>query len=272
MLDKFTHTNSKNEVLDFTSLGIIANKNDLRDFEWSISQANNKITGFYKGVVKKTIPFVFLVDANKATDIKNLFYEHFEYDVISRQMGHFTINGYKYYCYAVKSVKTDYLIDKRYLKLSLQIASDDSFWYKETTKTIDFSKQSEGEDGLRYPFTYPFTYKNANTSRVLSEGIVENDAIIRVYGSAENPLVKINDNVYQVDVSLASDEYMEIDTEEKTIFKYNNVGNKTNLFDLRDKRNEAFAKVPTGTLTVSANGSFKVDIVIIEKRGEPRWV
>ena len=40
MLDKFTHTNSKGETLDFLSLGIFANENELRDYEWSYTTSS----------------------------------------------------------------------------------------------------------------------------------------------------------------------------------------------------------------------------------------
>lgn len=81
MLDRIKHVNSNDEVLDFTSLGIYVNSNDLRDFEWQVKSNNNKITGFYKGIVTKTIPFVFIVNNDKADEIKDTFYEHFEIDV-----------------------------------------------------------------------------------------------------------------------------------------------------------------------------------------------
>lgn len=66
MLDKITHTNSNNETLDFTSLGIFVNYNELRDYEWEIKSSNNRITGFTKGIVKKPIPFKFCVDEDLA--------------------------------------------------------------------------------------------------------------------------------------------------------------------------------------------------------------
>ena len=95
MLDRITHINSNNETLDFTSLGIFVNYNDLRNFEWIVKSNNNRITGFYKGIVKKTIPFVFLVaNQQKANEIKNQFYEHFEIDILKKEKGYFEINGY----------------------------------------------------------------------------------------------------------------------------------------------------------------------------------
>ena len=271
MLEKFTHTNSNNETLDFTELCIYANYNDLRDFEWTVSQSNDKITGFYKGVVKKTIPFVFLVDAEKANEIKNKFYEHFEIDILTKRTGYLELNGYKYYCYVTKSVKSLYLASKGYLKLDVELVSDNSLWYKETLRTIDFS-ESEIEGSLTYPFTYPFTYGGDNTSTIVNEDFTESDAIIRVYGACENPVVRLNDIVYRVNASLEEGEYLEIKTKDKTLYKFDNKGVQTNIFHLRDKENSPFQKIPSGTLTVNANGKFKVDIVIIEARGEPKWV
>ena len=66
MLDKLIHVNHLNEVLDFNDLHIFNDDNDLRDYEWSVTSANDKITGFTKGIVTKTIPFVFNVSIDRA--------------------------------------------------------------------------------------------------------------------------------------------------------------------------------------------------------------
>ena len=71
MLEKFTHTNSNGETLDFVSMGIYINYNQLRDYEWDVTIENNRIKGFSRGVVKKTIPFVFAVNESQANIIKN---------------------------------------------------------------------------------------------------------------------------------------------------------------------------------------------------------
>lgn len=271
MLEKITHTNSKNETLNFTSLGIFVNSNDLRDYEWQVSSSNDKITGFKKGVVKKKLPFVFLVDRKKADEIKDQFYEHFDVDVLTQQKGYFTINGYNLYCYATKSVKSDYLVDKKLLKLTLEIQTDEPEWKKEVIKTIDFSKAQASGNSLTYAFSYPYSYISEKTVNVVNPDFVESDAIIRMYGASENPLVKIGTNIYQVNTSLASNEYLEIDTKNKTVLKYDGNGRSTNLFHLRNKEDNIFNKIPNGTVPVSINGEFLVDIVIIETRGEPRW-
>lgn len=271
MLDRFTHTNSKGEVLDFVSIGILINYNQLRDYEWEVEVENNRIKGFKRGVAKKTIPFVFAVNEAQANEIKDKFYEHFDVDVLTGREGYFTINGYKYYCYVTKNVKSDYLISQRHLRINVEATSDKSYWYKEKTVTIDFNETTGETNALKYAFTYPFTYRGSNSVNMINENFVDSDAIIRCYGEAINPLIKIGDNVYQVNTSITANEYIEINTIEKTIYKYSNFGEKTNIFEKRNKQYDIFKQVPSGANNVSASDNFKVDIVLIEKRSEPKW-
>ena len=253
MLDKIKHTNSNNETLDFTSLGIFANYSDLRDFEWSVKTNNNRITGFYKGVVTKTIPFVFLVDQQKANEIKNQFYEHFEIDILKKEKGYFEING-----------------DKRLLYLSVEITTDDSYWIRETSYIVDFSSSSS-RAVTKYPFAYPFTYSVPKTVNIVNESFTDTDMIMRIYGRCTNPIINISDNTYQLYVTLNAEEYAEIDTFKKTITKYSSNGVQSNIFNSRNKSYDAFKKIPQGSFDITTVGVEKVDIVLIERRGEPRW-
>lgn len=270
MLDRITHTNSNNETLDFTSLGIFVNYNDLRNFEWGVKSKNGKITGFSKGIVNKTIPFVFLVDQQKANEIKDQFYEHFEIDILKEEKGYFEINGYKYYCYAIKSTKSKYLIDKRLLYLEVGITTDDSDWIKETTYTADFSSSS-ARTVTKYPFTYPFTYSAPKSVNIINGFFTDSHAVIRIYGRCTNPIVNINDNIYQLYVTLSAEEYAEIDTFKSTITKYSSNGVQSNIFNSRNKSYDTFKKIPQGSFDVTAAGAKKVDIVLIERRSEPKW-
>lgn len=271
MLDKFMHVNSKGEVFDFLEYNIIANYNNLRDFEWTVVQNNDRITSFQRKVTKKKIPFVFALNDKNPNEIKDKFFEHFEYDVVMNQPGYFVINDYRYYCYAIKSAKTEYLKSSKYLKITLETVSDKSYWKKETLHVLDFTKSENKEsDSLTYSFTYPFTYRNTKTS-ILNNTFMNNACIIRIYGEAVNPLVKIGDNVYQVNDRISDKEYIEINTDEKTIYKYSNFGEKTNLFDKRNKNYDVFKQIQSGQNTVGVNSNFKVDIVLIEKRSEPKW-
>lgn len=270
MHEKITHTNSNNETLDFTALGILVNYNDLRDYEWGVKTKNDKITGFYKGVVKKTIPFVFCVDEYEADEIKNRFYEHFEIDVLQKKKGYFEINGYKYYCFAVKSVKSNYLISKRHLHINVGIATDDSDWVKETTYTADFSSSS-ARTITKYPFTYSFTYSAPKSLNIVNDSFTDTNAIIRIYGRCTNPIINISDNTYQLYVTLNIGEYAEIDTFKRTITKYSADGVRSNIFNARNKLHDTFKRMPQGSFDITTIGAEKVDVVLVDRRSEPKW-
>lgn len=170
----------------------------------------------------------------------------------------------------IKSTKSKYYIDKRLLYLSVEITTDDASWIKETSYIIDF-KESSSTDITKYPFTYPYRYVVSKSISFTNEAFTDTDAIIRIYGECTNPLVNISDNVYQLNTSLSNDEYAEIDTFNKTVFKYANDGTKMNIFNYRDKTHDIFKKIPEGGLSISANSKFKIDIDLVERRGEPRW-
>lgn len=276
MLEKFKHVNSQNHVLDFLSLGIYANANELRDYEWSVTSENDSITGLTRGVAKKTIPFVFYCSEEKANEIKNKFYEHFEIDILKQEKGYFEINGYRYYCFLTKSKKSDYFKSKRLLKLSVEVTTDRPFWIKETDYILYDSKTDSNIaiiESKTYTYAYPYVYrKEKGMSNIINESFIEADAVIRMYGICTNPFIKIGDNLYQVNIILDANEYLEINTYNRTIYKISNYGTKTNVFNFRNKDYNCFEKIPSGAVQVTWNGLFKVEIIIIDKRSEPLWL
>lgn len=88
MLEKFKYINHKNEVLEFGSGSLFANENDLRDFEWNVSSKNDKISGFKKGIVKKTIPIIIKCDTKEqGIEMRNKIFEITEKIFLQISMG-----------------------------------------------------------------------------------------------------------------------------------------------------------------------------------------
>lgn len=276
MRESIKHINSIGETLDFTALGVLINYNDLRDYTWSVKTANNKICGFEKGIATKTIPFIFACDEEKANIIKNRFFEHFEIDVLNELQGYFEINGYRLYCYAIKNKKSDYLINKGYLRIELEITSDTPSWKKETSFLLDHSKKSSLNsinNSKLYAFSYPYQYLSEKKDiEIMNDAIGMSDVIIRIFGPCANPFVKIDKNVYQVNISLTNEEYLEIKTEERTIYKISKFGDRTNVFNFRSKESSNFfSKIPKGLLIATSNAPIS-EIIILEQRSEPKWI
>ena len=106
-----------------------------------------------------------------------------------------------------------------------------------------------------------------NSTNVVNGNFVESDVIIKIYGACVNPLLKIEDNVYQVDVELDSFEYLEINTSKRTITKFSKYGDTSNLFDKRNKTYDVFKRIPLGRLTISANGRVYLTRYVMSKEG-----
>jgi hypothetical protein len=109
LFEHLIHVNSKGESLDFYELGIFQNYNDLRDYEWEYSEVGNRIKNFRKKPVQKTVPYIFIVDEEKAVEIVNKFHEHFDIDIVRKTKGYFKIGEWRLYCYCEGMNFDDYL-------------------------------------------------------------------------------------------------------------------------------------------------------------------
>ena len=88
MLEQLKYINHLNEVLEFGKGKLFINENDLRNFVWNIISKNDRISGFKKGIVSKTIPIILKCDSDeKGITMKNKLFEVFEKDVLSVKHG-----------------------------------------------------------------------------------------------------------------------------------------------------------------------------------------
>ncbi len=261
-----------NEEISFGQNGIYVNKNDLHDFAWNYTSKNNRISEFSKGIVKKTIPVVISCKTEaEGNKIKNRLYEIAEKDVLKKQYGRIIIGDYYLKCYITGSKKTEYLIGKNYMKASLTIVSDIPSWYKETTTVFGYGKGQVGTN-LDFNNDFPMDYTSNLLGKSLNNtGFIETDFRMTIYGACENPEVVIAGHPYQVNVSISDNEYLTIDSVEKTIILTHIDGTEENCFNLRNRENYVFQKIPSGMNGVSS-GHFKFDVTLLEERGEPKWI
>lgn len=262
-----------NEVIEFGKDGIFANENDLRDFAWDVISKNDRISSFKKGIASKTIPvIIFCANEPEGLAIRNGLFEIMEKDVLANKHGKFIIGDYYLKCFVTGSKKKEYLKHKNCLKLSLTIKTDFPSWLKETTTSFN---GNEAEIGKNLDFNNDFAYDYS--SNMLNKKLNNNDFVpsnfrLRIFGVAVKPAIIIGGHSYSVNVEVASNEYLTIDSIEKTIIKTRIDGTTVNCFNLRDKDNYIFKKIASGTSEVSTSGDFTFDITLIEERGEPKWI
>lgn len=195
---------------------------------------------------------------------------------------HTNVPGTLYYgdyyikCYIISSSTSIASINTR-TSLELGIYCPKQEWIKQKQYILPINTltRSINKDYKKYPYGYSYIYSSSkNKITIVNDSLSSCDFILRVYGECSNPYVKIGDILYQVNTTLSAGEYLEIDSYHNTIIGYDNYGNARNLFYYRDKesRSDFFVKIPSGLSEVSWNGSFNAELLVYDKRGEPRWI
>lgn len=102
-------------------------------------------------------------------------------------------------------------------------------------------------------------------------GFIGTNFRLIIYGACTTPTIYISGHRYQVNRIVEANEYLTIDSVEKTITLTKRNGEIVNCFNFRDRDSYIFEKIPSGSNVVSWNGDFGFDIVLIEERSEPKW-
>ena len=272
MLEKFIYTNSFNETLEFGKDSLFVNENDLRDFAWEITSKNNKISGFKKGIVSKTIPIILKCNTeSEGVTLRNRLFEVFEKDVIAKKYGKIHIGDYYLRCYITGSKKTQYLITKSYMVVEAIVQTDLADWIKETTTTHQMSA-GDTNGFLDYPYDFPYDFKNSIVNaNIINDGFVPCNFILTIEGHVANPTLFIGNHKYSVNVTVGENEHLIIDSLNKTII-LNKDGEYINCFSDRCRDSYIFEKIPpNANVVTSPHPNLKFSLTLLEERSEPKW-
>ena len=279
MLEKIKYINHMMEEMTWGESGIFVNYNDLRDFSWGYTSANNRISSFHKGIAKKKVPIIiFCENEEEGYRKRDELFELCEKDVLAMKHGKIIIGDYYLKCYVTGSIKTNYLRSKGYMEAALEVTTDFPSWVKETTTQFRSVSQDEGSGavgGKNFDFNYdfPFDYSSEfNDKRLKNSGFVGTAFKIIIYGSCSNPAISINDHTYQVNADLSDNEYLTIDSMTKTIVLTKYDGQKENCFHLRNRESYIFEHIPPGENIITWNGAFGFDVILLDERSEPKWI
>ena len=276
-LIKLQYVNHINEVVDIGNGGIYAGSSDLRDYVWTVNQRGKRISSLTREVVTRRLPLIITAPTvEESYQIRNRLFEIAEKDVLAMQPGKLICGGYYYSCYVTKSEKPSYWKDERTLVVELTLTTDRPVWIKESTYSFtEKSSRAAGSDGedLDYPYDYPHDYTSGvNTQILKNPGFVGTNFRIIIYGVCENPQIIINEHTYKLNATAEAGEYIVIDSYAKTIYKVSADGSKTNIFSSRDKSSYIFEPISPGANSVTWNGTFAFDVIILEERSEPKWI
>lgn len=274
MLERIEYKNHLNEVISFGENGIFVNENDLRDFLWSYTSKNNRLSGFKKGIVKKTLDVIIACNSEAEGIAKrNSLFEVCEKDVLAKQHGKIIIGDYYMRCFVPGSTKSEYLVSKQQMKVKLTIVTDFPSWIKETTHVFRrLNSTVGGGSNLDYPHDFSFDYASELGNETLrNEDFVATNFRMIIYGACTGPEIHIAGHSYNIATAIEANEYVIIDSIEKTIVLVRNNGERVNCFNDRSRKSSIFEKIPVGINPVVWEGDFGFDITLLEERSEPKW-
>jgi hypothetical protein len=273
MIREIKYVNHINETLVFGKDGLYINESDLLDFAWSTVSKNNHISSFNRKIVSKTVSiFLKCNNAHEGLMAKNRLFEVCEKDVLATKHGKIIIGDYYFRCFVTESKKTECSIVNGYMKLKVKVTSDFPYWVKETTTA--FNHGSAGTEGtnLDYNRDFPSDYtSNLLGTSLNNTGFVASNFIMQIHGACESPCVTIHGHDYMVNVSVAQNEILTIDSVNKTITLTHEDGTTENCFNQRYRYSYIFEKIPVGQLNVASSSNFKFDVILLEERSEPKW-
>lgn len=125
---------------------------------------------------------------------------------------------------------------------------------------------------LDFPYDFKYDLSSGRISRyVVNTNIDDADFIMKIFGACYNPKVSAGENIYRVKTDIYTGEYLEINSVTKKVTKYKVNGEKINCFNLRDRENYIFEKIKPGLQKLNRNGTFAVELTLLEYRSEPEW-
>lgn len=274
MLEQFIYINSLGETLEFGKDTLFVNENDLRDFAWDITSKNDRISGFRKGIVQKTIPVILKCESEvEGVQLRNKLFEVFERDVISKKHGKIQIGEYYLRCFITGVKKTQYLTDLSYLVLSLTVQTDLPDWVKES-KIIYQVNNTVSNKPLDFPYDFPYDFTDRVTkNEINNNGLKPYDFIMTIAGYVKNPTIYIGGHLYSVNVIIEDTDYLKINSVDKTIILYKENGEQINCFNNRNRDSYIFEKIPLGkSIITSTNSEIYFEMTLLEGRSEPKWI
>ena len=200
----------------------------------------------------------------------NALHDDFETDIKNRQPGRIIWGDYYIDCYINESDTTPTEYPTQTLN-KIKIYAPYPYWVQDYNIELLPSEETESEF-LDFPINFPFDF----TAPTIGETTIKSDFPFAsefemvIFGPAVNPRVTINYYSYVLYTTIPDGAYVVIDSRKKTVMQFNTDGTQSNIFNLRNKTDSIFQKIPGGNLRISWDATFGVNITIHRERSEPR--
>ena len=274
--DYLTYTNHMGQSVHFGESGLFIAESELRDWSNSYESKNGRVTRFYKDVVEKKLPIVVMADSeDEGKQLRNELYEIISVDNESEEYGRLIYNGYEMQCYCTAIKHSSWLEYLAFGDIELTVITDKPYWIKKTVeefKATDYINTATTAGGKGYLNGYEYNYGISETNgSIFNPNAYSIGVEIEIFGYANYPEIKINGHSYKINYEIPQYCTATINTLDKTILLKSRNGAEKNLLAYRDST-EIFKPIPSGNSTIIWDKSFDFNLVLLEKRSEPKWI
>ena len=203
-------------------------------------------------------------------NVINALHDDFETDVRNNKTGKIVWGSYYINCF-VKDSDTHPSDNGIETVNKIGIFAPYPFWIQDYKIELLPSEETESEF-LDFPFNFPFdfTAPTIGEMTIKSDFPFDSEFEMVIFGPAVNPRVTVNYYSYVLYTTIPDGAYVVIDSRKKTVMQFNTDGTQSNIFNLRNKTDSVFKKIPSGNLRITWDATFGVNITIHRERSEPR--
>ena len=269
-----TYIASSGHKYNLTTNGILHKKANYHAWAYKVQgtklQYGTRVADFAKDPAVYDTELIFTGGERQRQALVNALHDDFEADIRNMKLGRIVWGDYYIDCYINESNTgpTDYTTQTLN---KISIYAPYPFWVQDYKVELFPSSETQSTF-LDFPFDFPFdfTAPTIGETTVKSDFPFDSEFEMVIFGPAVNPRVTINGYGYVLYATIPQGAYVVIDSRKHTVMQFNTDGTKSNLFNLRNKTDSIFQKIPGGNLNIAWDASFGVNITIHRERSEPR--
>ena len=269
-----TYIASSGHKYNLISNGILHKKANYHTWAYRVQgtklQYGTRVADFAKDPAVYETELIFTGGERQRQAVVNTLHDDFEADIRNMKTGRIIWGDYYIDCYVNESLTEPAKSDTQ-TSNKISIYAPYPFWVQDFKVEL-FPAEETQSTFLDFPFDFMFDF----TAPVIGKAMVKSDFPFDsefemvIFGPAVNPRVTINGYSYVLYATIPQGAYVVIDSRNHTVMQFNTDGTKSNIFNLRNKTDSIFKKIPGGNLNISWDASFGVNITIYRERSEPR--
>lgn len=275
------YVNSYEEELNLTEWPYMIQTENLFDYVTSYEAINTHISGgkilnFYRNVTEKPLSIaIYATSQEEFTEALNRFYEVVEKDVLVQSPGRMVLdNGQYLSCYIINSENVKWSQAIRTSIKGITLVIEYPYWCRDLLseyRSDNSSSEPYDSEYLDYPYDYPYDLAPTSAGKYLvNDHFGTCNFEMRIYGPVTNPKVTIGSIAYEVLCTVYTDEFLIINSKDKTVIRHKPDGTRVNEFN--NRVGEIFSPIPPGKLLVNKGAVLELDIILFEERSEPIWI